>query len=80
MNIFKGLALAGCVFAGGPLSGDAVAAFPGQPTFACTAANAGQMTQTQMGNRRYDWYCNGSQWEMLIEYRCDAYGNNCVAL
>lgn len=51
-----------------------------QPTTPCNASNVGQFEFTEMGSRKFEWYCDGSQWSLYMQYQCNEWGLNCIPL
>lgn len=50
------------------------------PTTACTSSNIGQFAYTWIGNSKFEWYCDGSQWIFNLKYQCNQNGLNCIPL
>lgn len=72
-----GMVVLAAAFAG-TFSSSAEAFSP--PTYACTAANQGEVAFTQRGTSKFEWICSNGEWVFLLQYQCNQYGYNCIPL
>ena len=48
------------------------------PSYACTAANQGEVAYTWRRNTKFEWHCENNQWVFMLQWECNQYGNNCI--